>query len=485
MTNNLNLEYILNLIKSPKFLSSFPEVTSEHLKDVENQFNLVSSSGFTLVDGIESISQGLVNQNLSLSLEESWGVELNRQDNLFISSPNNLRLFGDKILVSNTSSLIENVSCCELDLNLNFRGYIGKVGSNLNSGEYSDSVDLAYSEQSSCYYIVSKSDNIVHYYDSKTKQYSGSIGSGIAGAEGTIGTTTSKLSKPVAIALGSSYIYVLCSDGAPSGSTGNGFVAVYDYQHKFKCIALYCGINGGTGKCYEGEIKEPKDMFVTQVNGRDFIYVLNGDDSIGKFDTNVLNTENKLTSKGVINLPSKLGIKNGDLQRLVLSNGILYITSKSIGKVIALNSSNELVGTFGKLADESLLGMDQTLGYFNGLSGIFILNNKVYVSESINNRIQSFGVSLLSNNKFEVLFQPVHLPYNQEVFDICTSLSGDVIDDVKIIDLASKAEMDVFSAIRKKINYFKIKAYIDPMKFSQKRNQISLEPFFVLREHHI
>lgn len=482
-----NLLAILNLIKSPKFLSTFPEITSAQIDLVETQFNFVSSESFAPIFNVEKVSDGLVNKNLRLSLAEEWGVELSKEKNPFISSPNNLRFMSGKFLVSNQVSLNSTTACCELDANLNFKGVVGKVGSNLSQGQYQDPVELTYCERNSSYYVVSKNDNIIHRYHNKTKQFIESIGNGDNGAEGEIDTKDSLLSKPVAITFGLNYIYVLCNSGEPNNSSGEGFVAVYDFNNNFKCIALYCGLNGGTGTCYEGEIKNPKDMFVTQYDGRDRLYILNGNDEIGIFDTNALNEGvGALTMIDVINLPSKLGLNNPGLERMTESNDILYLTSKNTGQVIALNIiTGDLIGVFGKLADESSKGMDNTLGFLNGVSGIVIKDNKVYVSESLNNRIQVFGKSLFINNKFEVVFQPIRLPLNKEIKHVCYSLVGDSITDIKIIDLSDDVEIDIETAIKKKVNHFKVKLYIDPMKFSLQKESLKLEPLFLLMESFI
>lgn len=486
---DMNAQFVLSVISSAEFLSAFPMITEDHINAIRNKITEDSDQKYYKHYSIDktSIPNGLSLINDELSLSNKWGTAATAKLHSFINKPKNIRYVPglDKIYVTNGDTglpLSEGViPCCELDSNFNFKGYVGKVGTNLLLGQYNDAVDFVYSGTSQKYYIASKNQNIVHMYDGVTKQFISSLGDGTAGADGL------KITKPVSIGFGLSLTYILCQEGQPTGATDDkGFVVAYDKTNAVHSIPLFYGINNGTGQIFEGEISNPKDLKVKSGNSVDIIYILNGTNEIGVFDSSTIQTNQKLKFLDIITIPSELGFKSLDLNRIEVDNDYLYAISDKLGKVIAIDlKTKNLVGTFGSLSDESSTLMDDTLGYFNGLSGICLINDKILVSEETNNRLQIFGKSIVKQNNFEIIYDPFSMPFQKELVDISYSFNSSPVEDVKIIDMSTGYEISVASAVLKKVSRFKVKLVINSKFFSRKNKSYKVEPIFILTEDNI
>lgn len=472
--NESTIRLVMATLTSPTSLSNNKNLTSDILADIERQLGLSTSQSYQPIFEIEKVSDGLELNDQNVSLIDGWGVTLtNKSNSDIVEVPSNIRTIGGKFYIAN-NKVDGTLPCIEVDSNLNLLGGIGIRGDELDEGEYDDASDFIYNGLLKQYFIASKSDNIVHAYDGTTKEFIGSIGSGDAGADGT------DITSPVAVAIGTAKIYVLCQGGTYAGATGVGFLATYKHDRTFISIPLYPGKNNGIGKCFQGEILAPKDMVYVQKGGKDHLYILNSTDEIGLFDCT------DFSLKEIINIPSS--IKNGSLglNRIAIDDNNIYVSSSTTGRVIAINLKDKsLVGTFGKLADESTTGSPDTLGYFNGLNGICVYNNKLYTAESVNNRIQTFGSGLFTQSRFEVLFKSVHLPANKKIVNITYSLFGEAVSDITILDLNNNKEYSITSAANRRPSLFKLKLFLEPYRFSQAKDSFVINPIYILLEDYL
>lgn len=475
---DLNVKFLLDIIGSGRFLSVFPEVTEEHLKSLEKVLTTdQTDQNYFKHFKIKDKSADLKIENDNLSLSNKWGVRLsNKSNSNLFKSPQNIRFIKDKFLISN-KNLTESIPCVELDSNLNLKGYIGKIGTNIVSGEYNDAIDFTFNESKNKYYIASKSQNIIHIYNGTTKKFEVSIGTGIAGVD------AGKITEPISLAHNSSYLFVACNNGSPALASGNGYIEVFNLSdNSSKGIMLYPGLNDGEGYCFQGEVLQPKDIKLVTLNGVEKLFVLNGNNEIGVWKTTRLANDNVLDFEDVYNIPSELGSADLGVSRIEVDQFRIYLTATNVGKIIAIDlKTKELAGIFGILKDESFIESKETLGVFNGLSGICKRDNTIYLSETLNNRIQSLDISLVLNNEMFVLYDLFTLPQNKILVDIAYSLKSSPVKDITIIDLYQN-EFTVESAISRKLTSFYVKVKIDPSIFRKDLTSLKLEPIYILCE---
>lgn len=426
----------------------------------------------------QGISEGLTLKDRRVLLSESWGVKLSKTQNSFIASPSNIRFKGDSYLLVNNDPLSPTIPCQVLDKNLKLKGPVGARGLSLATGDYQDPVDFTADLSSNLYYITSKSDNIVQVYKTSDTSYVRTLGTiGLSGADANL------LSAPVCTAIGNNpqRVYVLNNTGSPTGSNGEGFLATYSLQGVFQNINLFCGKNGGTGRLIQGEIKNPRDMVIAPAlddSKIEDIYILNGFDEIGRFRADTLEL------KDIYTIPTITAGQNLGLARIAVSNGILYVTSTNTGEVYAIDTKTKaLVGKFGILRSEAVGLSDDTLGYFNGLSGICVQDGRVIVTESLNNRVQSFGVSLLANPYFSITFLPTRLPMGKTLVSVTYPLTGNVKPDIVLVDPTTREEFEVSTIQSLGLDNFSLRIKISPHEFSRTRTHMDIYPVYVLMEN--
>jgi hypothetical protein len=428
------------------------------------------------------LSPGIYNTDSTIRLKDDWGVKLLSGTHSFVDLPANVRVYGNKVLLCNGGDETSPVLCSVLDTNLNYEKPVGKKGTDLTVGEYRTATDFMWDGEFDKYYIAASDDNIVHVYSENTQEYMYSLGDtspppGNAGASGTAGTMTSQLTNPVAVGRGIARVYVLCNKGTPVGATGTGFVAQYTTDGNFIGIPLFHGKNNGNGRISQGEIKDPKDMYVTNSGGRDLIYILNGTGEIGVFEGDTMDL------KEVYNIPSNYPNSNLGLTRITVDANYLYITAANVGQVIAIDlKTKELVGSFGTLRSETEADAKHTLGYFNGLGGVAVLEDRLIVTESLNDRVHTFGLDFLTNPQFTVTFHPVRLSVGSTLVDITYSLTGDALADIVLVDLGNNQEYDIKTAIARHLDYFAVRLKLDPTQFSRKKDTFEIYPIYILME---
>jgi hypothetical protein len=471
-TNKALNEYIMSVLVDPKVQRLFPSLGNpQFVCDIEDYLNMNTGQLFKKVYKIQNTSAGLQNVDNNIVLSEDWGVKLAASlQPTIIDTPVNIRTKSEKFLVANGGTSASPVLCSVFDQNLNYIGPVGKKGTTYASGEYQEASDFNLHAGNGHFYITSSVDHIVQVYD-QVRTYTFSLGTGVAGADGTT------LTNPVAVDFNLSNVMVVCNAGTPAGATGPGFLAVYDFAGNFQSIPLYHGKNGGTGRCIEGEITQPKDIFVAQKGTRDLVYILNGTDEIGVFNS----TDWSL--KEVINIPSSITDANLGLSRITVADNILYVTAANIGQVIGIDlDTKELVGTFGTLSAETASDAPLTLGYFNGLNGVAILGDMMYVSESLNNRIQAFGSSLIADSELTITFESVKLGIGKKLVDVSYSLEGDIISDLVLVDKVTGAEYTRSTAIARNLNDFYVRLKLQPSLFSRKKPVFDIYPVYILVE---
>lgn len=457
------------------------EVLAEEIYNaVMEEVNQDTSETYKPVIKVADKHSGLSISDGKVSLVESWGTKLSNKLHSFIDKPVNIVYKDGYFLIANGNDSEESATACAVfDEQLNFLGTVGKKGSVLNSGEYSVASDFNYSKAESEFCIACPQDNVVHFYHESTKQFKSKIGTGVAG------TSATTLTEPIAIKYGLSRFYILCKSGVPSGATGPGYVSVYSRKTKsFLSIPIFNGKNGGSGKCFEGEISSPKDFFITSDGNTDTIYILNGTNEVGVFKVEAPSDVITFKLEKVINIPPQITSTNLGLSHIFVhvngNNKTIYLTASDSGQVIAIDyKTGNLIGSFGRLADESGKENDDTLGHFNGLKGISIVNNKIYSCESLNNRIQVFGTSLFTE-QFHITFENITIAQNQQLKDISGSLLGTPLSSVKVIDFATKTEYDLRTAILNQFKNFHVKVLIEPYSFSRKTPTFVINPVFVI-----
>ena len=462
--SNLLKAQILSVLKSPTVLSEFPEVTGDLLQEIENVLTVSTSNNYTSVTQISSVSPGLTGGINQVYLNPDWGVRLNGFEHNYIDIPGALRSNGEKFFVTNTRNN-GVIGCTVLDKYLNLEGIVGKPA------DYGQASDFIYNNRTQKYLIASKTQDSIKVYNSASKKLETTIGGGI------LSSSNASLSAPVAIGLGIR-MYVVCQTGQCSGLSpapvDDGFLKVMssDGVSGFE-VPLYPGKNGGTGRCFEGEIVSPKDIFVKNENNRDILYILNGTNEIGVFDTQ------DWSLIKVYTIPNNLtGTQN--FNRITVDSKYLYVTSAS-GKVIMIDLvTRGLYGVYGEMKDESNSAEEMTLGYFNGLEGITVSGDTIYTSETVNNRIQSFGKSLVSSDTFSVTFETTPL-YGRRLKDIVPSIiGGQSFSSVKVI--SDRVEYDLMTAVYRNLQQFQIRVYIKSSQFSKKNPIFTLFPIYLLTE---
>lgn len=468
LVDDSKVQNIHTILKDP----SFTEAIAKRLATNTGQ-------SFLCVSKIKSVSQGLVVSDRTVSLYSSLGVALSSSKQPFIKTPENIRFRGGYTFVCSNDLLNTNV--CVTDANFNILGPLGSYGLTYSSGQYSSATDATVSHGSVLgdrLYVCSETDHIVQVYNREDFSFLKTIGTGgISGADGLF------LSNPVAVAVGTNPVrlYVLSSTGTPTGATGPGHLTVYKTSsNTFDSIPIFCGKNNGGGLCIQGEIKNPKDMCIvsgTTKDAKDDIFILNGvADEVGRFDSETY----KL--KDVYRMPLEYNGVSLGLKRIAVKDNILYITASSIGKVLAIDiHTKAFLGSFGLLRSETSGMGEDTLGFFNGLSGITLIQDKIVVSEALNNRIQVLTPDLFQK-EFSVTFHPVNLPPDKKLIDITYSLSGDLDADIVIVDPENDQEYDIRTAISLGMTNFSVRMKISPFMFSKSKRKYDIFPIYILLE---
>lgn len=474
--------FLLALIQNPAVQRIQPMLKDmDFLDEVIKRLAVNTGQSFIRIHQVLSKSAGLALNDRNISLTNDWGVKVDGLKQSFIATPTNIKARGEYLCIANNTLLTSSAYITDTNFNL-----LGPLGSHsltpmLSSGQYQSISDITVSYGNVLgerFYIASPNDNCIQAYDRTTFSFVKTIGPDL------LTISAGALSSPVSIGIGvnSPKLYVLNSTGIPGGATGAGYLSVYKgVLNTFDSIPLFCGKNGGTGLCVQGEVKNPKDLFVLSGNGKDGkdeLFILNGvADEIGKFDSDTY------ALKEVYRMPNELaGISLG-LKRITVVNGVLYVTAESIGKVIAIDiKTKAYLGSFGELRSESVGESKGTLGYFNGLSGITSVGDKLLVTETLNNRVQSFSTSILADNDFQVTFQAYQLPINKRLVDITYSLSGDLEPDICLVDPSSGQEYEIKTALAIGLTHFCIRLKIKSEAFSNFKRSYELYPVYILLE---
>ncbi len=465
--NNLNT-MIMHLLSNNGTVKVNPILRETSLlEQIDLYLAAITDRSFFTLTSLLSVSDGIVVDDRKIKLKEDWGVKLTKSSNSFIDTPSNIRTIdGSQFFITN--STIPNAV---VDANLNLVGSVGNIvvsDPDLESGEYVVATDFTYSPKLKKYFVVAGGSHIVHIYNSDTSFLS-SLGNGESGA------ADGQLNLPTSIAVGRDKIFVLCSAGTPDGSSGIGFLATYKHDLSFISNPLYCGLHGGTGRIFQGEILTPKDITIFTEGGKDRLVVLNSTDEIGVFDTDTWEL------KDTINIPSNYtGGTSLGLSRISVSEGILYITASNVGQIIAIDmKTKKLIGSFGEIRSESFAGAPQTLGLFNGLTGIAVYGSKIQTTETLNNRIQSFGKNLIANPLLYAQTDAIKIPQDKNLVAICMDISNDLPDDLVIVNQVDMKEYDIRTAIAKKIKHFAIKIIFRPSIFSSIKKSFDIYPIYI------
>lgn len=464
---------ISEILRDPSTLSNFPELSSEDIALVENLFDAQETNSYLVTHEVDSAANGLVVTGQTIKLAMDWGVRLYAPKHTnIINEPNNIRLKKDRLLISN----FKDNSCSVTDMNFLLKQKIGKYNltPNLSLGEYSNAVDINYNARTNTYWVVSKDDNIIHLYNGTTTAFINSLGDGTSGVP-TLSSV--KFSSPVSVDFGLSTTYILCQSGTVTGATNVGYLAVFDSNNNFISTPLYPGKNNGQGYVYQHEIYAPKAIYVVHTGGKDLLYILNGYDEVGVFDS----TDYSLLD--YFSIPPELASTNLGLTNLTVDEKNLYLTAQNAGKVIAIDlKTKELVGVFGVLSDESSLMSQKTLGLFNGISGIVSYQDKLIITEKINNRVQVIGKNLFKPDSLFVTYKPIIIPQNKKLKAITANLNNNIGEKVLIIDKDTKQEISINFAKDKNLRYLQVKFILNPWTFSLEKQSIDLLPIYILLE---
>lgn len=477
---SLHYQIIMDALRNPKVRSILSvAMSSATLDSIDNWLGNLRKQYYLDVLDIANLSSGLSLKDKNIALENNWGVKLINSSHPFIFKPSNIRYAAEKFFVTNSADVDQNGSCTVLDENLNLVTQIGKSGVAFGSGQYTAADDFIYLFNMKKYIVASKADHILQVYN-ESGVYEATLGT--PATAGTSDVAVTLFDKPVAIAVGERGLYV-CNAGSGIGATGriDLFTATTNGLGEFNYVAtpLYAGKSSGSGKLLEGEVTSPKDIFVT--GSPDKLFVLNGNDEIGIFDVNA-----GFSLERVINIPSDIYSPSLGLSRLAVHNNTIYVTAANTGEVLAIDSrTGTFLGKFGELRNEATLNAPQTLGFFNGLAGVAISDNtgRVITTETNNNRIQTFGTSLLSAERFSVTFSPVKLP-NTSLLKRITIPAGvdSLASEVAVVDVSNNREYTVQTAIDRQLKYFAIKLYFSPSVFSMHRSTLELYPISILCE---
>jgi hypothetical protein len=480
-TTNIYQQLIMSILTTPairKIVSTI--ISSETLDSIEKWLQSLRGRFYIPVFDIEqnSTSKGVVIKDREISLFSDWGVKLVGSTHPFINKPTNIRSVQDRLYISNSSdsAAVPPIAAPAsiVDSNMNFVISVGKIGTSLTTGQYTQSDDFLFSPTHNKYFIASSVDNIIQIYDSKAN-YLGSLGTGVAGIPALLSPIL--LSAPIAVAVGERGLYICCKDGKVTGSgTKKGYIVLLKPDLTFDSIPLFAGKNGGSGSVFEYEVDSPKDMILS--SSSDKLIVLNGNDEIGIFN---VATDYSLVK--VLNIPSEIYSPNLGLSKITSNGDTIYITAATTGQIIALSmSSGKLIGILGKLKDETTHNSDQTLTTFNGISGICFNQDKLVTTEVINNRVQQFGASLVQTPYFLIDFSTVSLPASTELYDVVTGVGSDTKAIMKIIDRATQKEYSLQSALFRKVRTLSVRVYLDTDSFSSAKSSIVLSPVVLLCE---
>jgi hypothetical protein len=467
---------IQDVINNPKVRSILPGIRTETLDLVSKWLDNIKSDHYVSVPDLETSSTGLVMLDNTVSLVDDWGVKLTRQQHSFIDKPVRVRASQDRIYVTNqgADTTTSASSCTILDQNLNLVGTVGKKQTtpNLNLGEYSDAQDFFFHASSKKYLITSSADNVIQVYN-ENGIYVQTLGDGLAG---TPSLSALSFNKPVATVVGENGIYVACYSGQGAVGAGNkGFVVKLRPDFSFDSILLYDKQNGGVGRIFEGEVSNIKDMQCLIAPER--LVILNSTDEIGVF-----NLDGPIRLERVIQIPSDIYNNSLGLSKICVVNDILYVTCAGTGEVLALDFyTGALKGKFGQLRNEAVPSPEGTLGFFNGLSGICSYGtDKLLVTETLNDRLQVFGKSLIVSPIFYAEFNTINLPLNTELVDLVVTAGVKVPNRLSIIDASTGIEYSKQNAILRGIKSFRVRFYIEPYTFSQKTRQFVFSPVTAL-----
>lgn len=475
MGSHLN-QVIMSLLSDRKTVQNHSILKDTNiLSDIELYLKSISDKSFLTISTIMECSDGLVKEQNKVSLKEDWGVMLtNKIHANFVENPTNIRTNNDgsKFFLTNSSPSTSTVGNAVLDKNLNLIGLIGKKGTSYASGQYRVASDFSYNMKWKKYYVASEIDHVVQIYN-EDGSYSSTIGTGA-----TAGIALGELNSPVAVATGRTSLYIANKTGTVAGASGEGFISAYNAaDNSFIDNVLWPGLRGGSGKVFEGEILKPRDMVVME-GSYDKLIILNDTEEIGIFDSRTWALED------IINIPSQYqtGQTNAlGLTKLCVKDQILYVTAQNVGQIIAIDlTTKKLLGNFGYVKSETTLDSPQTLGVYNGLSGVVVYNDRVITTETLNNRVQVIGKSLLTSSPtFYAITETVKVPLDKSLVAVTMDITNDLPSGMKIIDQRDLKEYDLHTAINKDVTHFAVKLEISPSVFTSKKKQYEIYPIWV------
>lgn len=465
-------QIILDILTNAQVRKVVSGISSTTIESIDTWLSNVKGQFYISSIDANVVSSGLKVSDRKVMLQNDWGVKLIGTQHPFLNKPTNIRYTNKRFCVTNTTEASSSGACTVLDENLNLMVNIGSKGTVFTSGEYSSAVDMTFSATSNKYLVACPVDHIVQVYKS-SGVFDSTLGTPDTAGVPTTGSIL--FNTPVAVGVGERGIYVACAAGTVDTLPG-GYIGFMKPDLSEPQAVLYPGKLGGTGKIFEGEVSGVKDMLV--LSNPDKLVVLNGSDEIGIFD---VDTGFKL--ERVINIPSEIYNTALGLSRLTADSTTIYVSAAATGEVIAIDiKTGKLVGKFGELRNESTLNTDHTLGYFNGLSGITLFQDKVITTESINNRIQSFGAYLLKAPAFTIDFKPVVVSDSAQVKYITVPAGTVIPNDVRIIDTDLNQEYTVDTALARKVKRFFVRFYIKPSSFSLNKPAVDLFPVHILCE---
>lgn len=461
-------QLIIDILVNPQVRKLVPGISSVTLAAIENWLGTMKGQFYlTAIDAVYA-STGLKIQDRKVMLDNDWGVKLVGTQHTFLYKPTNIRFTNHRFCITNTADVTSNGACTVLDENLNLLTQIGSKGANFGAGEYTFAGDMTFDPTSAKYLVACPDDHIIQRFSDKGV-FVDTLGT--PGVAGTPSGATIAFDNPIAVGVGTRGLYVAC------GGTSAGYVEKILPDLSVAERILYPGKNGGTGKIFEGEVKNIKDMVV--LSNPDKLIILNGTDEIGIFDVD----SSGYVLEKVINIPSDIYSPSLGLNRLTVDATTIYVSASATGEIIAIDrATGEFLGKFGELRNESTLNSDHTLGCFNGLSGLTLFQDRLVTTESINNRVQSFGSSLCKNPQFAIDFTSILVSDTSQMKYITVPAGTIVPQDVRVVDTSDNKEYTVETAIARKTKRFFVRFYLKPSTFSLQKRALDLFPIHVLCE---
>ncbi len=465
-------QLIMDILVNPQVRKLVPGISNATLTGIESWLGTMKGQFYlTSVDAVFA-SPGLKIQDRKVMLDNDWGVKLVGTQHAFINKPTNVRFTNNRLCLTTTAELTSTGSCAVLDPNLNLMTVLGRAGTSFNTGEFTRAGDMTFDPITNKYLVACPDDHIIQRYDA-AGVYVDTLGTpGVSGqpVAPTVGNNGLAFTTPVAVGTGDRGFYVACD------TITGGFITQIRKDLSANSIPLYPGKNGGAGKIFEGEISHIKDMVV--LTNPDKLLILNGTDEIGIFDVDA-----GFKLETVINIPSEIYSTSLGLNRITADASTIYVSASATGEIIAIDrKTGKYIGKFGELRNESTLNSDHTLGCFNGLSGITISSDRLVTTESINNRVQSFGTALCRSPKFAIDFTPVVISDTAQMQYITVPAGTVIPQEVRVVDRDLNTEFTVETAIARKTKRFFVRFYLKPSSFSLQKKAMDLFPIHVLCE---